>query len=68
MEGIWASLENTSEMVWSSIEAVWGKDMTQWGSDGFSQWDQFVYFINAVSSVMYTLMITVSKLRAYSTW
>ena len=61
MEGIWASLENTSEMVWSSIEAVWDKDVTWWGSDGYSQWDQFIYFINGVSyavSLVHTMILT----------
>ena len=54
MEGIWASIENTSEKLWSSIEEVWANgDKDWWGSDdGPSQWDQFIYFINAVSQIV----------------
>ena len=47
MAGILASLENASEAIWSSVEAVWGEDTTRQGAH--SQWDQVVYFINAVS-------------------
>ena len=50
MNGIWASLENASEAIWSSIETVWGEDTAQQG--GHSQWDQVVYFINAVSCIV----------------
>lgn len=53
MEGVWAAIENTSERLWSGIEEVWaGGDTVWWGSDdGPSQWDQFIYFINAVSLI-----------------
>lgn len=52
MEGIWASVENTSEMLWSSIEAIWSKDATWINGGQQSQWDNFVYFINAVSCLL----------------
>lgn len=64
MEDIWASVQNVSDELWSSVEAMWSKDTT-WASssDGQSQWDNFIYFINAVSC---PLSIALSLLHSYS--
>ena len=52
METLWTSIENASNTFWSSMETLLGtNESSLWHSAVDSQWDQIMYFIEAVSNI-----------------
>jgi len=51
METLWTSIENVSNTFWSSMETLLSANVSSlWFNEAYSQWDQIVYFIEAVSN------------------
>ncbi|XP_065898302.1 transmembrane protein 18-like isoform X2 [Dysidea avara] len=49
MDTLWTSIENASNTFWSSLETFLGaNESSLWPNGAYSQWDQIVYFVEAV--------------------